>query len=270
MGESWIQKPDGSTVIKGADGKFAGNMPAPRDPESRPTVPHRDPGVRNDSRDPLTAEQIRELQTPVDFGRTTAGTLRPGDYVDLAGDLYADPDNSEPDWTYEYAEVVAVTQSPNGGFVVEFHNSTAVAFPANHELRLGKEISETQRHWRDTERQDQVLRAYAEAALWSSTISTADGEDDFLDNEYGWDDLSPTLQDDMRTTVTDFLESNADTLADMDPGQAGHDLWLTRNRHGAGFWDRGIGERGTELTESAHAYGEQYLYVGDDGKVYGD
>jgi len=24
----------------------------------------------------------------------------------------------------------------------------------------------------------------------------------------------------------------------VDPDQAGHDLWLTRNGHGAGFWDR--------------------------------
>lgn len=25
---------------------------------------------------------------------------------------------------------------------------------------------------------------------------------------------------------------------DLDPSQLGHDLWLTRNGHGTGFWDR--------------------------------
>lgn len=35
----------------------------------------------------------------------------------------------------------------------------------------------------------------------------------------------------------------------------GHDFWLTRNGHGAGFWDRGLGELGDRLTDAAHAYG---------------
>lgn len=42
-------------------------------------------------------------------------------------------------------------------------------------------------------------------------------------------------------------------------GQLGHDFFLTRNGHGAGFWDRymaGDGERlGRELTDIAKAYG---------------
>lgn len=42
--------------------------------------------------------------------------------------------------------------------------------------------------------------------------------------------------------------------------QAGHDFWLTRNRHGAGYWDRGLGNLGKRLTESAHGYGEVCVY----------
>lgn len=52
-----------------------------------------------------------------------------------------------------------------------------------------------------------------------------------------------------------------------------------RNRympdHGAGFWDRYYVNKsptgaklGRKLTDAAHAYGEQGLYIGDDGKVY--
>ena len=53
--------------------------------------------------------------------------------------------------------------------------------------------------------------------------------------------------------------------------RAGHDFWLTRNHHGAGFWDRtelaarGLGQR---LTDYAHSFGERYTYAGDDGLIY--
>ena len=43
--------------------------------------------------------------------------------------------------------------------------------------------------------------------------------------------------------------------------QAGHDFALTRNRHGAGYWDRGLGETGDMLTQLAHPFGESSVYV---------
>ena len=48
----------------------------------------------------------------------------------------------------------------------------------------------------------------------------------------------------------------------------GHDLWLTRNGHGAGFWDRDLGELGDALTEAAKRQGSRDLYIGDDGLIY--
>jgi hypothetical protein len=48
---------------------------------------------------------------------------------------------------------------------------------------------------------------------------------------------------------------------------AGHDFWLTRNHHGAGFWDRGLGELGRRLTDAANVYGDVYLYA-HDGQIY--
>lgn len=52
-------------------------------------------------------------------------------------------------------------------------------------------------------------------------------------------------------------------------GRAGHDFWLTRNRHGAGFWDGAWAEpAATTLTDAAHAFGELNPYVGDDGRIY--
>ena len=122
---------------------------------------------------------------------------------------------------------------------------------------------------------DNFTKAYIEAALWSST----DGQDRPLDENYTLYDLAPITLVTMRKDCEDFQAANADLLAQWfsEAGEtserAGHDFWLTRNRHGAGFWDRWSGatpqaELGARLTEAAHAYGESNLYVGDDGLIY--
>lgn len=50
--------------------------------------------------------------------------------------------------------------------------------------------------------------------------------------------------------------------------QVGHDIWLTRNQHGAGFWDRGYGPLGQRLTEAAHALGEDNVWIDQDGELH--
>lgn len=109
-----------------------------------------------------------------------------------------------------------------------------------------------------------IVVAYATAALWSST----DANDDPLNFRFDIYDISPRLWKEMSETVNDFVDGNAEDLGDMAPDQVGHDLWLTRSRHGTGFWDRGLGARGERLTAAAHAYGEQYLFVGNDGMIH--
>lgn len=54
---------------------------------------------------------------------------------------------------------------------------------------------------------------------------------------------------------------------DYSEERAGHDLWLTSNGHGAGYWDRGLGLIGDELTQAAQGLGV-YVYRGDNGKLY--
>lgn len=118
----------------------------------------------------------------------------------------------------------------------------------------------------DSKTLERALGAYIECALWSTVGD--DGEP--LDATYGPDDLSEEAQAKMRGDVSDFFEGCADLIAvsGLTPEQVGHDFWLTRNRHGAGFWDRGLGEVGEQLTEMAHPYGSCDLYVGDDGSLY--
>ena len=57
--------------------------------------------------------------------------------------------------------------------------------------------------------------------------------------------------------------------AGMTPAQAGHDFWLTRNEHGAGFWDGDWPEPYADiLTKGAHCYRKFETYLGDNGLIY--
>jgi len=114
---------------------------------------------------------------------------------------------------------------------------------------------------------DTVFDNYIEAALWSTT----DDEGTPLDASYDRDDIDPETLDAMRAEVVDFLDLIRREKLDVSaitPEQFGHDFWLTRNGHGAGFWDRGLGELGDTLTKWAQSYGSVDLYVGDDEKIY--
>lgn len=111
---------------------------------------------------------------------------------------------------------------------------------------------------------DDFTRAYIECALWSST----DDSGQPLDN-YAFEDIAlPTL----RSMIRDCHDFKAFHQAEWQPewsdAQAGHDFWLTRNRHGAGFWDRGAAaDVASKLTRAAHNYGSVDLVV-YRGKVH--
>jgi hypothetical protein len=116
--------------------------------------------------------------------------------------------------------------------------------------------------------------AYIECALWSSH----DDEGDPLDSNYGPEDIAQTSLVAIRQDCEAFYNAHEPTWRGAyqfvgywgEDAQAGHDFWLTRNHHGAGFWDRGLGEIGDTLTKFAEECGECYLYVGDDGAIHVD
>lgn len=127
---------------------------------------------------------------------------------------------------------------------------------------------------------DEFTRGYIDAALWSS--SEDDGTP--LDERFRARDIHP---DSLRQAVEDcreFQEVNEILLRGCynfgqdytlargtrkyRPSNAGHDFWLTRNGHGAGFWDRGLGDYGEPLTDASDRAGNVDLYVGDDGCLH--
>lgn len=120
---------------------------------------------------------------------------------------------------------------------------------------------------------DDVTRAYVAATMWTAIALTSDGDMATLDEVVPGltpDDLPSDILDAMRETVAGFLayidEDGINTSAWTAEG-LGHDLALTREGHGAGFWDRGRGDAGDALTRAAKTFrGEGLIaYVDDDG-----
>lgn len=119
---------------------------------------------------------------------------------------------------------------------------------------------------------DAFTQGYLEAAFWLTT-DWGDPDDSSNPNEHPeWsvDMLAPEAIAQATADCADFQAANAEDLAatGADDNRNGVDFWLTRNRHGAGFWDRGYGAVGDRLTANAHPYGETDLYRGDDGRLY--
>jgi hypothetical protein len=108
----------------------------------------------------------------------------------------------------------------------------------------------------------ELLNEYLDTALWAST----DDDGQPLDRNYGIRHFSKEAIASSEKDLSSFMEEAAPFLEGVD--NIGHDFWLTRNGHGAGFWDRGYGEAGKKLTDIAHSYGEVNLYVGDDDLIY--
>lgn len=102
---------------------------------------------------------------------------------------------------------------------------------------------------------DTFTRAYLEAALWTSDPWPKSGE---------WcehDDWAISLIDpaSLQRAIDECAAFQRENRADLDEvtdtfhkgdESHGHDYWLTRNGHGAGFWDRGYGELGERLSKA--------------------
>lgn len=174
-------------------------------------------------------------------------------------------------------------KEPTGSYIPEIAASVATAkkwIDAIYRDKVSIKRAKVKTH--DPYAVDDFTRAYIECALWSSR----DGEsDENLDANHDITDIAPETHAQMVSDCRSFQQENAELLAqayamqyrfrtrspDYTPSQAGHDFWLTRCGHGAGFWDRGLGDIGKQLTAKC-GYKTEYidvdLYIGDDGKIY--
>ena len=110
---------------------------------------------------------------------------------------------------------------------------------------------------------DTFMLGYYEAIYFTDT-----GEDDQPPTDA---EIAPEAKKDIEADCAAFyLKSGLEALYSKDAiAQAGHDFWLTRNGHGAGFWDGDWAEpMATELTTLSKAFGEVDICLGDDGLIH--
>lgn len=133
---------------------------------------------------------------------------------------------------------------------------------------------------------DNFTKHYIIAALWSSSDTHPEtGENLYLDDNFSIEDIAPCSIAVMQADCERFQRENAKILerayrrydssgmsnhpdAGSPQACAGHDFWLTRNGHDVGFWARGFGPLGDQLTKTCETYPSQILYIGDDFRIY--
>ena len=127
---------------------------------------------------------------------------------------------------------------------------------------------------------DEFTQAYIACALWSTNDeSTLEGGVPF-DGNYSEEDIHPDMLVEMIADCRAFQDQNKSDInagphgcqlcqVQSSSAQAGHDFWLTRNGHGAGFWD---GDwpiaAGKRLTKASEEAGDVTLYLGEDDLIH--
>jgi hypothetical protein len=126
---------------------------------------------------------------------------------------------------------------------------------------------------------DPMTKQYVVTALWSTNDeSTPQGGEPF-DANFSGSDIDPKSVARMGADCQAFLDLVGTelpfVLAEADSTDLGHDFWVTRAGHGAGFWDgdyrwldRDGVDVGEKLTEMSKRFPARSLYLGDDGHVY--
>lgn len=108
---------------------------------------------------------------------------------------------------------------------------------------------------------DKILNHYLYAALWTEE----------LDDKYDISNIDDKTWQQSRADIESFLTQAEPYLKGITDEMIGHDFWLTRNGHGAGFWDRQNIEKedGVKLTEICEKFPSVHVFENDnkDGVV---
>lgn len=88
-----------------------------------------------------------------------------------------------------------------------------------------------------------ILHHYLHCALWTEE----------LDYKFDIEHIAKFSVDQAKRDIELFVNKTEKLLdeSELTEEQIGHDFWLTRNGHGSGFWDRDLGDIGTQLTATA-------------------
>jgi hypothetical protein len=147
---------------------------------------------------------------------------------------------------------------------------------------------------------DAIVAGYLECQLWAGLDyghtgcddnaecrNSADPEPHPYDDNYSVENISPEYVAKVREELSDVVTAHPLAVrmylahrstrervaagfnrvdAVITSEYFGHDFYLTREHHGVGFWDRGLGELGEYLTKIAKSYGSaETLWDNGDG-----
>lgn len=124
--------------------------------------------------------------------------------------------------------------------------------------------------------QERIYTGFVEAMLWAEHYFDEQGNDrGAWQDHYDIEDISNDAESQIKADIDGFVnlcEGQGIDLHALDYrterfANIGHDFYLTRQGHGVGFWDRGFGQVGEELTKWAKTYGSINLYD-SDGEVF--
>ncbi len=116
-----------------------------------------------------------------------------------------------------------------------------------------------------------MVQQYLVTALWAES----DRNDEPFDRNYSVEDISAKSVARAEKDCAQFyekaqaaLKAEGFDIVELDEELLGHDFWLTRNGHGAGFWDGDYEKRvGEILTKISQEFGEIYA-IDDRGQVF--
>lgn len=98
--------------------------------------------------------------------------------------------------------------------------------------------------------QAEILKHYLAAALWTAELEGSRKK------------IAQFSIDQAKTDIDLFVKKTESLLdaSELADEQIGHDFWLTRNGHGTGFWDRGLGNIGVQLSATARDFKELNVF----------
>lgn len=108
---------------------------------------------------------------------------------------------------------------------------------------------------------DEFTESYLECLLGTATMATEDGDLQEAPRDLEWENISPEDLGEVFMDCRNFQDAHGEMFEDREAA-AGHDFCLTRNGHGAGFFDGDWPEpEGSKLTEDSRPYGTQGVMV---------
>lgn len=119
---------------------------------------------------------------------------------------------------------------------------------------------------------DDFTRGYLMAVEW--LLPTEDSDADESMTRADIKGFAPSAVTKAKGDCANFQAAYGDDLATYselsgrDNESAGHDFYLSRCGHGAGYFDRGNGGVFDRLQEHARLDGNVDHYIGDDGLIY--